>query len=78
MDHAVQESNLETYDALVASVEPLLAREFLHAKKREELSSAIQAQLNEIRAERKNPLDKTYRMFAQAAETAESILAPKD
>jgi len=78
MDNALQQSSLETYDALIASVDPLLAKEFLHAKKREELSISIQSQLNEVRAERKNPLDRTYRLFAQAAETAESILAPRE
>jgi hypothetical protein len=78
MHDALQQSSLETYDALIAAVEPLLAGEFLHAKKREDLSASIQLQLNEVRAERKSPLDKTYRMFAQAAETAESILAPRE
>jgi hypothetical protein len=78
LENTLEKSNLETYDALVGSVEPLLAKDFLHAKKREELDAAIQSQLSEIRVERKNPLDKIYRMFVQAAETADSILTPKE
>ena len=78
LEHALEESNLETYDAIVGSDEPLLAKDFLHAKKREERDAAIQSQLSEIRVERKNPLDKLYKMFVQAAETADSILTLKD
>ena len=66
--------NAEASDALSSAVSAGLSSEFLHQTKREELTQKILAELEAIKAERKNPLDKTVRAYTEAARVADSIL----
>ncbi|HTC95775.1 MAG TPA: tubulin-like doman-containing protein [Terriglobales bacterium] len=77
INDAVGESNVLTFDALVSTIQPLLKNEYLHIQKREALSASVQAQIDEIKAKRKNPLDKVYRMFYKAGEAAVVLLGTR-
>jgi len=74
---SLEDANLMTYDALLGAIEPALEKDYLHRTKREELINALNVQLDEVKAERKNPLDKTYKAFAAAVGTAETLLTPR-
>ena len=54
--------------------QPKGAAEFLHQQKREELMSKVIAEVEAIKAERKNPLDKAVRAYSEAARIADTIL----
>jgi len=77
LNDAIGESNQLTFNALVATIQPLLKKEYLHIQKREALSASVQAQIDEIKAKRKNPMDKVYRMFYNAGEAAVVLLGTR-
>jgi len=77
INEAISESNKLTFDALVATIQPLLKKEYLHVQKREALSASVQSQVEEIKARRKNPSDKVYRMFYNAGEAAVVLLGTR-
>jgi hypothetical protein len=54
-----------------------LQNEFLHKSKREQLQANLEQQLTEVKAARKNPLDKIYKAHVQAVDYAETVLTPK-
>jgi Tubulin like len=66
--------NAEAEDALAMSVTQALGAEFLHQAKREELMSKVIAEVDAVKAERKNPLDKAVRAYSDAARIADTIL----
>ena len=74
---AVENANLINYDALGGAVETGLSRDYLHRLKREELLGQVNAQVDEVRAQRKNPLDKTYKAFVSASDVAATMLRPQ-
>jgi hypothetical protein len=49
----------------------------LHRAKRADLLANLEQQLSEVKAARKNPLDKIYKAHVQAVDFAETILTPK-
>ena len=77
LNEALGESNLLTYDALVTTIQPLLKKEYLQFQKRQALSASVEAQVDEVRAQRKNPSDTLYRMFSHAGETAVVLLGAR-
>jgi Tubulin like len=72
---AVEDANLISYDALGGAVESALSRDYLHRLKREELLTSLDAQLDQVRAEHKNPLDKTFKAFKAASEAAAAMIS---
>ncbi len=66
--------NAEASDALATAVGHSLTSDFLHQSKREELGQKVLAELDAVKAERKNPLDKTVRAYTEAARLADTIL----
>ncbi len=66
--------NAEASDALATAVTQSLASQFLHQSKRDELGGKVIAELEAVKTERKNPLDKTVRAYSDAARLADSIL----
>ena len=72
---AVEDANLISYDALGGAVESALSRDYLHRLKREELLTSLDAQLDQVRAEHKNPLDKTFKAFKAASEAAAAMVS---
>ncbi len=64
----------EASDALSSGVTQALSSEFLHQSKRDELFSKVIADVDLIKAERKNPLDKAVRAYSDAARLADTIL----
>jgi hypothetical protein len=77
LNEALGGSNLLTYDALVATIQPLLKKEYLQYQKRQALSASVEAQVDEIRARSTSPSDKLYRMFYNAGETAVVLLGTR-
>jgi hypothetical protein len=73
----LDDASLSVYDALTTAVNQALQVEYLHKSKREELLSNVEKQLAEVKAARKNPLDKIYKAHVQAADFAETVLMPK-
>jgi hypothetical protein len=73
----LEESSLSVFDALTTAVNQALQNEYLHKSKREELLAGLEKQLAEVKAARKNPLDKIYKAHVQAVDFAESVLTPK-
>ena len=73
----LDDASLQTYDAVTSAVNQLLQTDFLHRAKREELLANLEQQLAEVKAERKNPLDKVYKAHVQAVDFAEAVLTPK-
>lgn len=73
----VDDADLTAYDGLVSQLHPLLETDYLHKSKREELINRLDEHLAEVKAERKNPLDKVYKSYVSAAQFAETLLAPK-
>lgn len=74
---AISDASLITFDSITSTVGPLLQTGYLHRTKREELLKKVEAQVAAVRAEKKNPLDKTYKAHVQAAAFVETILQPK-
>src|SRR5262249_55910622 len=66
--------NIAAADALAMTVSGSLASEFLHQSKRDELTKKVIGEVDTIKAERKNPLDKTVRAYSDAARLADTIL----
>ncbi len=66
--------NAEASDALASSVTQSLASDYLHQSKRDELTKQVLTELEAVKAERKNPLDKTVRAFSEAVRLADTIL----
>ena len=56
------------------AVGKLLESDYIHKTRRDELVVAIQSNVDSLRAEVKNPLDKRYKAVRQAAEDAEALL----
>jgi hypothetical protein len=77
MEAALADASLITYDAVTSTVSPLLETDFLHRSKRQELVKAVNDQVAEIRAIKKNPLDKVYKAYVQSANYVETLVAPK-
>jgi hypothetical protein len=73
----VDDGSLSVYDALTTAVNQALQSEYLHKSKREELLANLEQQLGEVKAARKNPLDKIYKAHVQAVDYAETVLTPK-
>jgi hypothetical protein len=74
LDSAADEATGEIFDQTEATVQTLLAGEYLHQIKREQLMASINQELDAIKAEVKNPLDKRYKTYLEAANRAEEIL----
>jgi len=66
--------NIEAEDGLSLAVTQALASTHLHQSKREELAQQVFTELEAIKAERKNPLDKTVRAYSEASRLANTIL----
>jgi hypothetical protein len=66
--------NVEAADALEMMVTRGLASDFLHQTKRDDLTQKVLAEVDAIKAERKNPLDKTVRAYTDAARLADTLL----
>jgi len=66
--------NAEASDALAMAVSQALGSDYLHQAKRDELIKQVLAEVDAIRAERKNPLDKTVRAYSDAARLADTIV----
>lgn len=77
LSEALGESNLLTYDALVATIQPLLKKEYVQFQKRQALSASVEAQVDEARAQSKSLSDKLYRIFYHAGETAVVLLGTR-
>jgi hypothetical protein len=73
-NEAYSNPNAEASDALAMAVTQALASDFLHQSKRDELMKKVIAEVESIKAERKNPLDKTVRAYTEAARLADTIL----
>jgi hypothetical protein len=73
----LEDASLSVYDAITSAVNQLLQSEYLHKTKREQLLANLEEQLAEVKAERKNPLDKVYKAHVQAVDYAETVLSPK-
>lgn len=61
-------------DRLEALVRASLDGEHRHRTRREELRQRVGAQVDEVRAARKNPLDRKLRSYVQASERVEAVL----
>ena len=66
--------NAEAADALSMAVTQALSSEYLHQSKRDELFNKVVAEVDGIKNQRKNPLDKTVRAYAEAGRLAGAIL----
>jgi hypothetical protein len=66
--------NAEASDALAMAVHQALASDYLHQARRDELMKRVLAEVEGIRSERKNPLDKTVRAYTEAARLADTIV----
>lgn len=66
--------NAEASDALAMAVNQSLAGDYLHQAKRDELMQKLIGEVDAIKAERKNPLDKAVRAYSEAARVADTIL----
>jgi len=64
----------EASDALAAAVAAALAADYLHQARRDELMAKVLAELEAVKAERKNPLDKVVRAYTEATRLADTIL----
>jgi hypothetical protein len=62
--------NAEASDALGMAVSQALGSDYLHQAKRDELMKSVLAEVELIRAERKNPLDRAVRAYSDAARFA--------
>ncbi len=77
MEEAISDASLASQDSIQSTVMPLLQTDYLHRAKREELMKKVEAQVAAVRAEKKNPLDKTYKAYVQASQFIETVVAPK-
>src|SRR5260370_30555654 len=73
----LEDGSLSVYDALTTAVNQSLQSEFLHRTKREGLLANLEQQLAEVKAARRNPLDKIYKAHVQAVGFSEAVLRPK-
>jgi hypothetical protein len=73
-DDAWANPNADADDPLSMKITQALATEFLHQTKRDELFVKVMAEVEAIKAERKNPLDKAVRAYSEAARLADTIL----
>jgi hypothetical protein len=64
----------EASDALAAAVEAALASDYLHQTARDGLMAKVMTELEGVKSERKNPLDKAVRAYTEAARLADTIL----
>ncbi len=71
---AVNGVSAEIMGKVQLAVQAELDGAYLHKTKREELATRIQAEVDRVRAERKNPLDRMYRQYVSARDRAEAIL----
>jgi hypothetical protein len=74
---AADEATGEVMDQLESLTQSSLAGEYLHQTKREQLVTSINSDLDAIRADVKNPLDKRYKTALDAANKAEEILSKR-
>ncbi|HTD36329.1 MAG TPA: hypothetical protein VK669_02350, partial [Candidatus Limnocylindrales bacterium] len=63
-----------TFDALESQIRGLLAGDFLHQAKRADLLGKVAAQVDTIKTERANPLDKTRQAYIAAQARVEDLL----
>ena len=77
LNAVLDESSLVTYDSITSAIRAGMQNQYLHRTKREELINGVLAQVDEVKAVRKNPLDKVYKSYVQASQVAEEILTPK-
>jgi hypothetical protein len=71
---ASSDPNAEASDALGTAVESALASEYLHQTRRDELMAKVLVELDGVKTERKNPLDKVVRAYTEATRLADTIL----
>jgi hypothetical protein len=74
---ALENANLKSYDALRSTVENALHSEYEERLKREKLLVGVNAQVDEVRAARKDTRDETYREYVYAANVASTQLKSK-
>jgi hypothetical protein len=70
-----QDANAVVFDTLRAAVQAQLEQPFRHQSKRDELLTSVLTIVDEVKAVKKNPLDKVYKTFVQASHAAEELLA---
>ncbi|MBV8367489.1 MAG: hypothetical protein JO036_00945 [Candidatus Eremiobacteraeota bacterium] len=71
---AVDALDALSFDALETQIRGLLARDFLHQAKRAELLANVGAQVDAVKTERPNPLDKTRQAYIAAQARVEDLL----
>ena len=71
---AASNPNAAALDALAMTVNQALESDYLHQTKRDELFKSLLSEVESIKAQRKNPLDKTVRAYSDAARVADSVL----
>ncbi len=74
LEQAAEELSGEIFDETEATIQTLLAGDYLHKTKREELMASITEELAGIRSQVKNNLDKRYAAYLEAANRAAVIL----
>ena len=74
LDRAADEASGEIFDQTETTVQTLLAGEYLHQARRDQLMASINGELDAVKAEVKNPLDQRYVTYLDAANRAEAIL----
>jgi hypothetical protein len=71
---AYADPSAEASDAIGSAVTAALASDYLHEAKREELMSKVMAELDAVKAQRKNPLDKVVRAYTEATRLVDTIV----
>ena len=77
LERAAEEATGEIMDQLETLTEAALQGEYLHQAKRDQLFTSIQTELDAVRDQVKNPLDKRYKTYLEAANKAEEILSKR-
>ena len=71
---AVNGLSAEMLGKVQQALQTLLDGEFRHKTKRQQLAASIQSEVDKIRGERKNPLDRVFRQYSNGLDKAEAIL----
>lgn len=75
LEQAAEEVSGEVFDETETTIQNLLAGQYLHKSKRDELLASITGEVASIRSQVKNDLDKRYSAYVDGANRAAAILS---
>jgi hypothetical protein len=73
-ERAAEEATGEIMDQLETLTQVAMAGDYLNQKKRDQLIESVHADLDAVRDQVKNPLDRRYKAYLDAANKAEEIV----